>query len=269
MITQPDIPPPDYLAAIGYLKRAHGIHEFADSVNSLFLADTWGPEAPHVFDLRICSKVGSYRVDRERNTIGEWLCGEHRAEPRVTKGLLLDDDHSFTPAQAMHLLSLVSEERPVVSGLYYAVHSHDPEHPFVRPVIFQHKRLADGSPDLENYETPYNYPRNTLLEDVDHIGLGFCGIWLPLLETWRKEHGPTWFDFDKRPSGKHTLEDEGFCRKVRHVMKKPICLHTGIVVKHWKAWGVDEEFFDNQTAGYEKRAGLLVPAPKEAGRLIG
>lgn len=248
---------PDYKACAGYLKRQWGVHEFNDSVKALQYEDTYWPDSPHVFDLRWADKVGAYIVDRERNEMGEWFCSH---EEDVTKALMLDDDHSFTPQQAYELLALCGPERPVVSGLYFAVHSHNKEHPYVRPLIFNYEQNEDGTPDRNAYRTNYSFPRNSLVA-VDQIGLGFCAVWIPMLRKWRKKFGPTWFDYGRRPNGKRTLEDEGFCRKVRDEMGLPIYVHTGIIVKHWKPWGIDLEFFENQTAGYEKRSGLLIPAP--------
>jgi hypothetical protein len=257
---------PNYCAAIGYLKRNQLNNEFQQSLETLRIIDG-APGGPNVFGNREfrpreISKIGNYRVDRERNTVVEALLREPRAfdgRP-LDRFLLLDDDHSWLHTQPYELLDLVSPERPVVSGLYFAVESKNAEKPYVRPLVFRYPKAPNGVDDRNTYLTLYNYPRNALVE-VHHIGLGFCAIWRELLEEWQRAHGPTWFDFGHRPNGRHIIEDEAFCRRVLHEMNRPIFVHTGICVKHWKQWGFDESFFDAQTALYEKQNKLLVPDP--------
>jgi len=244
---------PTYRAALGYLKRTFLVNEFQESLEVLRVVDGH-PQGPNVFGHRDgapreLNKVGSYRVDRERNTVMAGLIGMPRAAAdgiEIDRFLLLDDDHSFTPSQVYQLLGLVSAERPVVSGLYFAIHAKDRHHPFVRPLVFHEHADRNG------YDTDYDYPRNTLVP-VDHIGLGFCAVWRPFIEEMKTRlGGPTWFDFGHRPDGRHILEDEGFCRRVRHIMERPIHVHTGICTPHWKLWGFTEEDMDRQTALFEK-----------------
>ena len=244
---------PTYKVAVGYLKRVHLCNEFVESLEHLRLVDDH-PEGPHCIEHREMHKVGSYRVDRERNTVVEGLL---RYNPPVDIVVLLDDDHQFTPSQFYQLCSLVSAERPVMSGLYFAVHSHDRNQPYVRPLLL---RESEGG---NSYETLWTYPKNELVA-VDSIGLGFCAIWAPMLRAWQKEHGPTWFEFGRRPNGKHTLEDEAFSRKVRHEMGLPIYVHTGICTPHWKSWGFCERDYQKQIAIYEKENGTATSGADNA-----
>ena len=178
-----------------------------------------------------------------RNAVIKQFLDEY---PRDVRALLsLDSDNTFKPEQAYEVLSHLSPERPVVSGLYFAWNA---EKFMPRPLIIQ------------NGKTLWDYPENSL-EWSDSCGMGFCAIHRDWLEEWRAKHGDTWFDFrgtGKSSPGGFAIEDRAFCERVWQTGRK-VHVHTGILIGHDKQVNVNEKLYRALRA----QAGELVITPCE------
>lgn len=212
-------------AAIAYLHSPQVTAGFHSSLMQLVAADLVQP-AP-VFGARVLGHGAPPYLNLGRNAVIKQFLDEY---PRDVRALLsLDSDNTFTPDQAYELLSHLSPERPVVSGLYFAWNA---EKFMPRPILQQYgKTLCD-------------YPENSL-EWSDHCGMGFCALDRGWLEDWRAAHGDTWFDFrgtGKTSTGGFAIEDRAFCERVWQTGKK-VFVHTGIKIGHEKQVNVGEKLY--------------------------
>lgn len=203
---------------VGYIRGGMVHARFSESLLEAVVYDIgW----LNVVRNRVVSQFCSHYFNIGRNALVAKVLDHYGDECEVF--VSLDTDHVFTPDQLMHLISLVDDDHPVVSGLYYA-NDHDGQQ--VRPVML--RRRVDGAT-----ETMWQFPRNDLVE-VDVVGMGFCAIKMSVLRELRKEIGDTWFDFGETSQGRFMIEDDAFCRRVQEYLGKPIYVHTGLVLGHMK-----------------------------------
>lgn len=205
--------------AIGYIRGAQISGKFAESLlrTVVYDAATW-----NILQARVQPQFCAHYLNIGRNALTTLMCDQWAESCPVF--VSLDTDHSFTPQQVMHLVSLVDPvTRPVVSGLYFACDGQGKQ---VRPVML--RRNVNG--DLE---TMWDYPENQLVE-VDVVGMGFCAISVPWLLRMREHNGDHWYDFDETVHGLFMPEDNAFCARIQEFLGGKIHVHTGIVVGHEK-----------------------------------
>lgn len=210
-------------SVIGYIRGTMVHARFAESLLEALVYDLG---FLNIFKSRVVSQFCSHYFNLGRNKLAARICDNYADECEVV--VFVDTDHVFTPQQLLHLISLVDEEHPVVSGLYYAA---DDDGGQVRPIML--RRRADGTA-----ETMWQFPRNDLVE-VDVVGMGFCAMKMSVLTELRRELGDAWFDFSETSNGHFMIEDDAFCRRVQEYLAMPIFVHTGIVVGHLKACELD------------------------------
>jgi len=191
-------------------------------MESLLATTLWDEHNWKIIQGRIAAVQCAHYLNVGRNVIAKKFCDEFASECEIF--VALDTDHSFTPQQVMHLVSLVDPiTSPVVSGLYYACDELGNQ---VRPVVL--RRKSDGSLD-----TQWEIPPDCMIE-VDVVGMGFCAIHRDVLLGIRNLAGDHWYDFDETDRGDFMPEDNAFCRRVKEYLGLPIHVHSGIEIGHVK-----------------------------------
>lgn len=210
--------------ALGYIRAHVMIAEFAESLLRLQSYDfvNWrclcGRIVPH--------HCGLY-LNHGRN---EWLKKVLRDHAETCPVVVsVDTDNLFTPEQVFHLVSLCTDEHPIVSALYFICDQYGKQH---RPLLV--KRRPDDS-----FETIWEYQADTLVPS-DVVGMGFCAMRTKLLMEYGEKHGGTWFDFDKTKAGTFLPEDTAFSFRMKDLMGVQPMVHTGIIVGHMKYVDVRE-----------------------------
>lgn len=208
---------------IGYIRGTMMHSRFSESLLEAVIHDLG---FLNVIKNRVVAQHCEKYLNIGRNKLVKKVVEQYAAECGVF--VSLDTDHPFTPGQLMEIISLVSDDHPVVSALYYAA---DDDGQQVRPLML--RRRADGT-----LETMWQFPRNELVE-VDVIGMGFCAMKMSVLTDLREELGDTLYNFDETSGGHFMIEDDAFCRRVQEYLALPIYVHTGICVGHVKPFEVN------------------------------
>ena len=165
--------------------------------------------------------------------------------------LMLDADQRFSlEAFDMLVAAADAEDRPIISGLYFAVNDTGELYPLPMPVIYM--RNAEHS-----FHVITHYPENTVIQ-IDGAGAGFMLVHRSVFEKIAKNAGPEyldrcWFrDYPLRDGDGWFGEDLYFCNKANEAGFSMFC-HTGAVSPHIKSYAVTEahflkfrDFFDSQ-----------------------
>src|ERR1043165_6269685 len=120
---------------IGYIRGTMMHSRFSESLLETVVYDLG---FMNVIKNRVIAQHCSHYLNVGRNKLAARLCDNYATECDVA--LILDTDHVFTPHQALELISPVSDDRPVVSGLYYAA---DDDGGQVRPIML--RRRTNGT----------------------------------------------------------------------------------------------------------------------------
>lgn len=165
------------------------------------------------------------RIASARNTLVQSFLN-HQSKAEIM--LCLDTDVIFQPEDAYDLIRRVSEEHPIVSGLYFA----GVKGGGIRPLLYG----ADPNNPGVLYEVE-DYPENALVKCAG-VGAGFLAIHRTALEKiWHKykDHAHVWFaEAEATGDSRHEWgEDLVFCLRAQDV-GLPIMCDTGITVGHRK-----------------------------------
>ena len=156
----------------------------------------------------------------------------------------VDADQRFRPESFDALVEAAdSEERPIITGLYFAIAGHENFlYPIVTPTIFT-RRSEKGF----TYDPILHYPPNSVIE-IDACGAGMLLVHRSVFETLCENSEPgfehVFFQDLPLPDLEWTGEDMEFCRKVREAGIKIFC-HTGVISPHIKNYLVTEDHFQN------------------------
>lgn len=155
--------------------------------------------------------------------------------------LILDSDEKIS-VETFNLLcdTADSQDRPVVSGLYFAALVDEDS---FRPVPLIYKEDENGA--ISNWE---NYPKNQVV-DIYAAGTGCLLVHRSIFEKMRDESPEDnklwcWFEDGFIGNQQWLSEDLWFCHKLNEMGIKLVA-HTGAVVQHNKSILIDESHYDS------------------------
>lgn len=173
------------------------------------------------FDELILKESGPY-LDVARNQVVErFMAGS------ADVLLFVDADIIFTPDQAQSIVNKVTEEAPIIGGLYV---NHFTDHG-IRPVALEWvKGDGDGPPLM----VPVEMPATDDLVSVDCVGTGFMAIHRTLLERFQTIfHAPSPWFAEEAMNGSQMGEDVTFCQRAVY-LNYPVLLDPTIRLDHLK-----------------------------------
>jgi GT2 family glycosyltransferase len=156
----------------------------------------------------------------------------------------VDTDMGFQPDTVDRLVEAADPvERPVMGGLCFGMKQGDSDGfggyltaPF--PTIYGWHQGPDGN---AGFKGATGYPRDAVVK-VAATGAACLLIHRTAAEKVRAEHGDTWFDQVRYPSGALVSEDLSFCYRLG-MLGIPVHVHTGVRTTHAKTVWVGEREF--------------------------
>lgn len=159
--------------------------------------------------------------------------------------LMIDSDEFLSSDNFQKLVDTADkDERPFVSGLYFAAWQPTPDKVTPMPLIFV--------VDPENGVQPYfQYPRNTVV-DIYAAGTGCMLIHRSVLEQMREVYGDDygrdwcWFQDGPIEDNKWLSEDLMFCLRLQSMGVRMVA-HTGAVLPHHKlTWLMESHYLESR-----------------------
>lgn len=241
----------DGTVVVGFLDDGQWSACFGLSYRDLLLYDSAKSQRivrPGGKELRAVTGTGQIAVNRNKvardfldNTDGEWL-------------FFIDADMGFGPDTVDRLVDAADPaDRPVTGGLCFAALRRRP-HPgqgyaerfVIQPTLYEWVELDDEV----GFRPIHDYARDQVIP-VAGTGAACLLIHRTALERVRAEHGDTWFEPMKHPTGykgtpRWFSEDLSFCVRLQ-ACDIPVHVDTGVKTTHEKgSIYLDEETYDRQ-----------------------
>lgn len=205
--------------ALGNINPGSVRFEFMQSILGLMKDPTSDEHGTQFVEL--ISKVHGPYLDVGRNFVVERFL---KSDAEVL--LFVDSDMEFTPEQAHRVVASVSEEQPIIGGLYtnwFAEHG-------VRPVALNWNLDAEVA-QMHPIDMP---AEGDGLVEVGCVGTGFMAIHRSVLDKMTETFNPPcpWFA-EVALGGSQMGEDVTFCQRAI-ALGSPVCVDTDLRIAHYK-----------------------------------